>query len=68
MERNGLRTFAYKECKIAALQKFVFRRILPFMVLVLLSASVNRCFVFRMRRDFSLLTPYITCFQSYWTL
>ena len=50
---SDLNTFAYKGCKIAALKKLVFSSNFAllacfFLVLVLLSALVERCFVSRM--------------------
>ena len=56
---SDLNTFAHKGCKIAAQTKLVFLRILPyeqdFLLSLLLSASVERCFVSRMRDFFIFL-------------
>ena len=46
---SDLKTFAYKGCKIAAIFFFYFFFLANFALLARLSASVERCFVSRMR-------------------
>ena len=56
---SDLETNAYEECKIAAQKSLFFGKFCPtiriFLVLVLLSASVKRCFDSRMRKFYLVL-------------
>ena len=60
---SDLKTFAHKGCKITAQKKMLFGEFCLtsriFLVSVPLSASVERCFVFRMRDFLGLLTDIL---------